>query len=117
MYLSLEKRKRLSQVKEMVGRQGHYELAHGTAKENHAYCTKEATRAPGTEPQQFGEFHEPDQGKRNDLNALVAAVRRGDSFNDIIDDPVTLPAVARHMRFYETLRRENTPAPSRDNIK
>lgn len=118
MYFSLAQRKRLSQVKALIGIEGHFEIAKASAQENFTYCTKEATRAPDCDPQHFGQFHMADAGRRTDITGLVELVRTGSSFNDILDDhPHIVPTLARSMRFFERLQRENTHPPQRPDIK
>lgn len=118
MYASTQKRKRMSQIKDMLGRNdAHIELALGNAQHNFKYCTKEDSRVPGTEPCHFGQFHEADQGKRTDLETIVALARSGNSFTEIIDTPGLLPTVARSMRFTERLLRDNMRAPQRTDLR
>lgn len=105
----------MSQVKKkIIGHEGHYELAKGTPRENFVYCTKEESRAEEA-PHSFGEFHEPDQGRRTDLKELVTDIRAGKSFNELVDGP-HINTLARHMRFYETAKRELIKATPRPDI-
>lgn len=94
----------------------HYELAKGTAQENFAYCTKEESRVAGTEPFHYGQFHEPDQGKRNDLITLRDGIKAGRTFTDLADDPITLSVLARHMPFYKAAKTEYQRATPRNDI-
>lgn len=64
---------RLSQVKQFVGNGAHLVVARGTPIENHAYCTKLDSRAPGDDsgPFVFGIIDDTSkQGKRNDWHDI-----------------------------------------------
>lgn len=56
-------------------------FAKGSAGQNIAYCSKEETRLPDSEPERFGE--PPVQGKRKDLDAVVDAVKEGHTIEEI----------------------------------
>lgn len=58
--------------------------ARGTPQQARAYCTKEDTRAPGTEPVEYGTFVEV-QGKRNDLHDVFDMLRDGASMVSVLE--------------------------------
>lgn len=68
-YVQLVNKKRLRQVKEIVGRRAHVEDAKGNPVQNRVYCTKEQGRERG--PFEFGSMS--GQGKRKDLEEFIAA--------------------------------------------
>lgn len=62
----------------------HFEASKGTARENYDYCTKEETRAPGTEPWVRGDVPQP--GHRSDIDGMVAMAKDPDKrMRDIVD--------------------------------
>lgn len=64
---------RYNQVKRSLGhhgREAHVEIARGTAEENAAYCTKDAT--PDNPPTEFGEL--PKKGERTNLQKLTKEI-------------------------------------------
>jgi hypothetical protein len=63
-FVNLKQKKRLSQMKEMVGREAHFEQAKGTDVQNDEYCTKDG--------KVYLRIGEPSsQGKRSDLLKAV----------------------------------------------
>lgn len=59
---------RMSKIKTILGdNAAHLEIAKGNAQQNHAYCTKQESRKPGTEPVEHGELPKLGQGKRESL--------------------------------------------------
>lgn len=64
----------LHMIKEVFGGDCHVENKRGTRNQARAYCMKDDTRVPGTEPYEFGQFVET-QGKRNDLEAAITTLR------------------------------------------
>lgn len=61
----------------------HIEHARGTAAENRQYCSKENCRIPGTSTRESGTL--PQQGKRNDLGAVVQSINEGASMRDLLE--------------------------------
>lgn len=74
-YVYFENSVRFSAVKKILGDVAHIEAARGSPNQNKAYCSKQETRAAGTEPREWGTL--PTQGRRSDIEALAAAVRDG----------------------------------------
>lgn len=77
-YIALKSRKRLTQVKQMIGGTGHLEKKRGSAVQASDYCKKD------------GDFEEygvlQDQGKRTDLEKVVAMVKEGKPIADIAEE-------------------------------
>jgi hypothetical protein len=66
----------------------HVESMRGTCQQSKDYCTKEDTRAPGTQPVETGTL--PVQGSRNDLSSFCAKLEDGQSLRDVaLADPAT----------------------------
>lgn len=59
----------------------HIEAARGTPAENTTYCTKAESRVPETEPFIFGS--QPEQGKRTDMEELLAYIQGGASMVEV----------------------------------
>jgi len=68
------KKCRLERVKKIVPR-AHLEAMRGTPDQAIAYCKKDDTRAPNTEPVEIGEA--PEMGARSDLKKLMDEVKEG----------------------------------------
>lgn len=78
-YVQYLKRRRRSQVvRDFPG--AHVEIAKGTPEQNKAYCTKLDSRAPGTEPKEFGSIQR--QGSRTDIGSFVADLNSGSSLSE-----------------------------------
>lgn len=78
------------------------------------YCTKEESRIEAGE--EYGERPKHTQGKRNDLLAVVAAVKEGKRFHQMIDDSTLVAPIARHMKFVERLEKEFLKPVDRSDI-
>lgn len=74
-YMVFNSRKRLSQVRQLNGR-AHWERAKGSPQQNQTYCAKEGNSA------EFGSLP-GGQGSRNDLQAVLTDVKRGESIRTI----------------------------------
>lgn len=68
----------------------HFSKCNGTREQNIRYCTKDDTRVEGFEPVWIGTLTQT-QGKRNDLDEVVNAIKQGASERQIYDD---YPAIA-----------------------
>lgn len=71
----------------------HTEGCRGSAEDNVDYCSKEDSRAPGTEPEVFGAYEPlaaspsgPGAGFRSDLLAIREAIDQGKSRAELVDD-------------------------------
>jgi len=83
-YLHFKAPVRLSGLKKIPGlAKAHFEIALGSAEQNTEYCTKEASRKPGTAPVVVGKLTVTEQGRRNDIDALKEAVNSGASDLDL----------------------------------
>lgn len=86
----------------------HFECRRGTAEEAKKYCQKEDSRVSG--PWERGEFTK-DQGRRNDLDEFKAAVKRGLSRNELMEEYSEV--AAKYPRFFndyrKVVREENVP--------
>lgn len=73
-YAQFSALRRLSQLKPLLPT-AHWEVARGKPSANHAYCTKEETRAIGYVPFEFGQLEEAsEQGKCNELKQAIAFI-------------------------------------------
>jgi len=86
-YISLNTRKRLDQVKGVLGgfRSTHLEPRKGTEEEAREYCRKADTRVRGRETQEFGRVEEVKRGERTDLKEWVETVRSGLTDHELLD--------------------------------
>lgn len=90
-WLYFSTRKRFAQVRELIPG-AHLEKARGTPVECRAYCSKEDTRVPGTQPIEFGEFDRvPRQGQRSDIEEAAMS---------IFDGATDLQLFREHTAFY-----------------
>lgn len=64
----------------------HYEASRGSPQQNYDYCTKEASRYEGFEPQTFGDWTNPTQGKRSDLLEAVELIKNKRKFSEIAQE-------------------------------
>lgn len=78
-----DNKKTLAQWKRLLGERCHIEQTMGTPAQADAYCRKEDTREPGTEPWSIGSL--PQQGARTDLSTVAAAVRSGATDEEIAE--------------------------------
>lgn len=88
-YVSFASQALMTTVKQVLfnwsGIQGHLEIARGTPEQNKAYCTKAESRAPNTEPREFGELPGR-QGQRTDLTDAFAAYREaGEATEELME--------------------------------
>ena len=68
----------------LISLRAHFEASKGSPRQNYEYCTKEETRAAGTEPFVRGEVPQP--GQRTDLEGLVAMAKDPTKrMRDIVD--------------------------------
>jgi hypothetical protein len=91
----------MQQVKKNIHDTAHLEKRKGTAKQARDYCMKEDTREDG--PWEFGEYNEPQQGKRTDIEDLKDFILTGPpkTKNQIMDE---FPGLyAKHTNFVEIL--------------
>lgn len=90
-YVRFNNRKRFSTVTAWFAARGmagtHIEKAKGSEEQNRAYCTREETRAAGTEPTEYGVYN-PNHGKQGTRTDLAGAI-------DMLDKGASLGEVAR----------------------
>lgn len=88
---------RFNRVKEMLkgvfNSEPHIELMKGSLEENEAYCSKEQTRAPDTQPVTWGLKPQREQGRRTDLLDATQAIR---------EMPAHMPAALRLRKLART---------------
>lgn len=91
-YIEFGSVKRLSGCKKLIVR-AHWEPRKGTREEARNYCMKD------NEFMEFGEWGAGGQGKRNDIERLVTAIKEQKSVMEIIDE---MPQVAaNNLRFMD----------------
>ncbi len=83
----------------------HLERRRGSAQQAIAYCKKDDTRVPHTQPYEEGEPRT--QGKRMDLEGFKDEVMAGKRKRQLLDDHVGV--IARYPKFYEQLTMMNRP--------
>lgn len=94
-------------IREVFGGDVHIENKKGTRNQARAYCMKDDTRVPGTEPEEFGRFVET-QGKRNDLEAAISTLREHGLDAARSEHPAVWVKYSRGLR--ELARHEEGPA-------
>ncbi len=92
-------------IKELLGGNPHVERRRGSQQQAIAYCTKEDTRVPHTDPYTYGEPRA--QGKRMDLEAFKDEVIAGKRKREMLDDHYGV--IARYPKFYDTIQQMNRP--------
>lgn len=93
-YIEFGKVMRLSACKK-INERAHWEPRRGTREQARDYCMKE-------DWEEFGDWESGGQGKRNDLEALMARIREGANDREVMEEqPET---VARNLRFMEKYR-------------
>ena len=86
-YIEVFSAMRFSQIKTILGRDAHLSHARGTSAENIAYCTKEESRKPGTEPLQFGTpVAEGNEEKKKQLDFVIDAINNGATHETLIEE-------------------------------
>jgi len=113
-YVSFEKKKKFGFVKRLIP--GHLTVAKGSSKQNHKYCTKADTRAPGTVPYEFG-TPPSGQGSRSDQTELRDAIKAdplGYTTERLLDE---FPDVmAKYPGYVATCLRTYAPVPEIPDI-
>ncbi|CAN8139798.1 hypothetical protein THIOSC15_1870002 [uncultured Thiomicrorhabdus sp.] len=66
-------------------RTGHVTLANGSWADQVAYCSKDDSRAPDTEPVRLGDW-EVQQGKRSDLELAINRIKEGATDLDLVNE-------------------------------
>lgn len=86
-YVRFSSRKRLAQVKRILGTEAvHCEIARGTEEDNRNYCTKPETRAWG--PIEHGTYQQEEgrQGRRSDLTKACEMIKKGEPLSAVAAD-------------------------------
>lgn len=83
-YICLLRKQRLSFLKKRCSSRWHWEIRRGTHAEAKEYCSKEDTRAQGTEPEESGV--EPAQGSRTDLAEFTRRIIDGACDRELLDE-------------------------------
>lgn len=85
-YINSANSRSLASWRTLISGRAHIERARGTAQENQAYCSKDEGREPGTTVHTWGRI--PEQGKRNDLDAVGALIKGGATEREVFEsDP------------------------------
>jgi len=106
-------------VRQLFGKRGHWEQAHGSAESNIAYCTKESTRdgSAGFEVVELGarlDVRGSGQGRghRTDVEVVADRVKSGDSLAEIAQDhPKAIVLHARGLAALQALCQQRRDAP------
>lgn len=107
----------MRRVKATIGNNPHLEVRRGTAIQAYEYCTKDATRVPGTKsgPWEIGTINltagAPGQGRRNDLHAVTETIRKASSFREVVEaHPAETIRYSRGIKVvFDTLKVPTTP--------
>lgn len=83
-YCYVSNPKGLQGWRNFISARAHIEQARGSPADNRRYCTKDDTREPASEPEEFGTI--PAQGSRSDLAAVHGRIRDGASLEEIADE-------------------------------
>lgn len=89
-FISFDRRRSLSYVRNFVNDRAHYEIARGTPAENRAYCSKDG------EFSEFGACPEG-RGRRTDLEGCIIDLKAGRSKREILESHPTV--FAKYPRF------------------
>ncbi len=112
-YCELKTQQRLNAVKALLGGPTvHIEARRGTQQQAIDYCKKDDTRAPGSEPKEFGTPKK--QGKRNDINAFRDAIILGKRERELILDDDYCPTVAKYPKLYAKIAAMDPPKRTED---
>lgn len=99
-YLQLTRSQRMSAVKKYLSDRVHLSVANGTLAENQAYCSKEDTRAEGTEAEVgpwSGGSPADEQGRRNDIVAFIDSIKAGATDFELLEKHPKELCKYRHM--------------------
>jgi len=105
MWVCFKKRKRYSQVLDILPGHAHLERMKGKPWEAYEYCLKQDTRvstADGGWCLTFGHPPEETQGKRSDLETIRDMVKQGKTFLEIVDQ---VPGALRYYKEVDSYRR------------
>jgi len=83
----------------------HIEMRRGTHKEAVDYCSKTESKAPDTDPIEYGE--PPAQGERRDIKAVAAAIASGENLRTALVDATNFQDIQiaeRLIKYYEKPR-------------
>jgi len=75
-FVIFDKNVRFNRVRSMFNGEAHVEPAYGTSEQCRAYCSKEESRVPGTQPTEVGHFP-GNPGHRSDIDNLLADIQAG----------------------------------------
>lgn len=107
--MQVKQRKRMNQVKNLVGQRAHLEIAKGTPEQSRVYCSKEEGRLEDTV--EFGEML--GKGKRTDLEAFVQDMKEKPlSDAELLEKHPNV--LAKYPRFVSTTRRVLSEAQIQD---
>lgn len=82
-YIHMEKATDKHRVVALLGG-AHLERAAGSVKQNYEYCTKAASRKPGTIPFERGDKDDVGQGRRSDIAEAAAVAREPNGFANAV---------------------------------
>ena len=113
-YLELERPQRYSALSSSTNLKGaHFEARCGSREQAREYCRKEETRSSG--PWEYGVWSDKSQGKRSDLEGVVASINDGATLAEIAANCPT--QFIRYHRGIQALRSLVAPAPSRTGLE
>nr|WAE42689.1 MAG: replication associated protein [Cressdnaviricota sp.] len=100
-YIELSKPSRYAAIKRLLGDEAlHLEVRRGTQDQAIDYCRKAETKVEG--PWEHGTRSK--QGKRNDLTALVTAVKSGQSVAQMLNDETLMTVAFKHIKHIQTIQ-------------
>lgn len=108
-YLQLHSSASLATVKRKISIRAHWEVRQGSHVQAATYCQKEATRAPGCEPEEWGEPKDG-QGTRSDLIAIREFIDSGATELDVWEQHFAQSV--RYHRAFAVYRSIRTPQRS-----
>lgn len=99
----------IKKAKELIGQEVHLEKRRGKREEARAYCMKDGKYV------EFGDWEAGGQGRRTDLQKIVAKVKEGWTDGDFLkDDPDT---IFKYQKFISNVRRIQKEEESRNHLE
>lgn len=109
-FIQFSKKVRLSQLKKVIAGNAniwHWESAKGTASQARAYCMKDDTRSPGTQPYEIGDWEDDatTKGERTDLKSAIQRLKETGSLAAVAEShPVEVVKFNRGLQYLANFR-------------